>query len=172
MKDDGRYGEIHNPGGAICRRAGVIGPWWDRRIVFEVTLDPVDPLTYQHPDGYFVQPDRHFYCDFGSVPWPFSLVVSRYGYPATWQFHDAGCQKHVLYYSESLAHPFDECPVSSADVHALMRLMIRCEGAREWQARLAYRGVTSRWGKHWQAGDPPPAVPEWELKLRAEEARS
>ena len=159
MKD---FGEFINPTGYILRPMGTWEPGAGylfgltalvglrrKRKQYEFTLDPVAPLTFRHPDGCFIQPDRHGLTDLASIPIQLEPVAgARNQYEPSVLVHDSVCREHGLYFSPQLEGPFTFSPVSSPDAHRLLRLCLRAEGA--WVTTAGtWWGFVRTFGPRW-----------------------
>ena len=73
--------------------------WFWVKEIHEVTTNQEHPLTFIHPDGSQWKCDRHYWCDFGSIPPPLqsipSLDRSRHRFP--YMFHDNSYQEKGLW---------------------------------------------------------------------------
>jgi len=118
--------------------------------VREVTLDKDAPLTLRVNDGCYVQPDRHFTSDLGSIPPPLTAIpgLERDRFPKSYLLHDSACDNHGLYFSSTLTGPFVFCEMPSESVHKLLRSSVRAEGGNAVNAAAIYAAVRScgpRW---------------------------
>lgn len=127
---------------------------YDWTPVWEVTLDPAKPLTLRVlppcAPPFYIQPDRHGYTNFGSIPDLLQLIpgFDRAQYPRAYILHDSSCVRHSVYISSRESGPFVEAPIKSETAHALLCPALRADGAREWRARTIYHAVR-RYGPQW-----------------------
>lgn len=143
-------GTIINPHGFTLKSTdNFVGPWWDRRDTWEYTLDPENPLTYLHPDGYYIQSDRHGFTDFGTVPFPFNIVVPRTRFKPGYMVHDTACtEPHVIFLSDSINGVFVPSFIADNQASKLLYLMVLADKGYKWQANLIYTGV-HKFGPQW-----------------------
>ena len=153
------WGTIYNPDGYTLTPTGYrVGPWWAQRTLYERNLCKEFPLTYLHPKGYYLRPDRHGYTDLMSnpMPWPLSKIISRLMFRIPCLFHDDACipnhsndNQHGLFRALDFGGPYTFAPMTDDDAHELLYVMVRCDGGSDFQARWIHRAVSSRWGVHW-----------------------
>lgn len=132
---------------------GALWGWYHKRREYEFTLDPVAPLTFAHPDNYFIQPDRHGFTDLGTIPEILEPVMPRNQYEPDYILHDSACDHHGLYFSSTLTGPFVFCPISSKAAHVLLGATVRADGASEIQA-WAIETAVKRLGPRWTVNPP------------------
>lgn len=153
-------GIIINPFGYDLRPTDrFIGPWWDRRPVFEFFLDRQAPLTFRHPTWQYLQPDRHGLTDFGSVPFPCNLIVPRYRFKPAYILHDRCCddidtdgnglKRHGLYVSAVYDGPYRFVEMTPEQAAEVLECVMIADGAWAWQAAAARRAVV-QFGPRWE----------------------
>jgi hypothetical protein len=132
--------------GDLCG-LGALWGWRRERVLYEFTLDAEAPLTFQHPSGFFIQPDRHGYTDLGSVPEVVELWFPRNEFEADYIVHDSGCREHGLYVSQIIAGPYTFAPMTSREVHDLLGMTVDARGrpSKARAIRLACLLCGPRW---------------------------
>ena len=133
----GMFGQIHNP----MSYNSVAIPGSGRRPFLGIAKVPdyeftngANPkypgyLTWQHPDGYFIQPDRHFITDFMTNPGPHRIFMPRDRYPAAVLFHDSICKEHCAYRCPTLTGRYVRILVNPDTAALWLNWMMRCSGA-------------------------------------------
>jgi len=161
-----KYGQWLNPTGYVLHPTGKWEPgmgylfglgalvgWRRKRRQYEFRLDPVAPLTFEHPNGFYVQPDRHGFTDLGSIPEILEPFVHRTSYEPSFLLHDSACREHGLYFSSQVEGPFVFCEIGSDAAHRLLRMTTRAEGAWRQMSWAIYQAVY-RFGPQWELGAP------------------
>ena len=128
--------------------------FWKLKL-YEFTLDKQAPLTFQHPQGFYIQPDAHVITDYGTIPPPVQTVTGVTGkkYPLSFVFHDSVCRHWGLYFSRTPKGPYTFVAINSQEAHDMLQLMVLCEGRGTRDAirdsEVVRRGVM--WfGPDWQ----------------------
>ena len=136
-----------------------LGPWrvpWGVMCVDEITLcEP--PLTlgiilpeHDHPTLY-VQSDRHFFSDYGSIPKVLQWVpgYDRHQYPYAYLQHDSAYQHQQVYVSSRLdADTYTPCPVTREMADALLCAGLRASDAPERRVAVIW-GAVRAFGPRW-----------------------
>lgn len=108
-------------------------------------------LTYQHPDGYYIQPDHHFTTDLMTNPGPHRWFMPRDRYAIAVIFHDSACNHHGRWvrYDGGSVYKFEPC--ASIEAARDLGLMMRCQGS--WEASAAFvEAMVRRFGPQWGKG--------------------
>ena len=131
------YGHFQYEGGYKDPVVRHVGFWGTP--VYEFTLDAVNPLTFIQADGVAVQPDRHFFTDWGSIPKAVQLIP---GFDAhdwlAFLFHDSGYQNAGLYFKAPIATGFEFVAMTRLEVDDWMLNGIYAQGATERRERRAH----------------------------------
>ena len=130
--------------------------WRRKRRQYEFTLDHDMPLTYWHPGGFFIQPDRHGFSDLGSIPEQVEPLTHRNKFEPSYLMHDSMCRERGLYFSRLALGPFIFCPVASESGHRLLGMCIVAEGGGRIEAEAIWRACR-RFGPRWTANNRWPA---------------
>ena len=113
--------------------------------------DPVDPLTFHHPDGRHIRPDNRFKMDFGSIPLLAQIMApatfSPYRFRKSYTFHDSGYRHKGLWVYDADPARWEFRAMTRREIDDLMAVMIRAEGGRLLQAGPVWLGV--RLGGWW-----------------------
>jgi hypothetical protein len=128
-------------------------PPWHRRPIYEYNRHKLTPVTLYVAPGVYVQPDRHFFTDMGSVPELIQYGIPKDLHNPSFVLHDWPCISHTLYFSSHPEGPYVECPVSSETAARLLGIGIYAAGFPV-RARLVYRMVKAC-GPQWAVGDTP-----------------
>jgi hypothetical protein len=137
-------------------RLDIKGVWPFRYTVpmYEYFGNPLHPLTYVNARGWEFQPDRHaFYTDGGTIPPPARWFYDYHPlrYPRSFSFHDSGfaestdvpgCEGdplHGLWVRKPGEKDYSFEVFTSTELNALLRDMVRVEGASDSQARKIER---------------------------------
>jgi hypothetical protein len=144
--------------------------WFCRKTKHEFWLDEFAPLTYVQDDGWMIQPDKHFWTDFGSIPLWLQWYLPKDEFLGYFP-HDSAYQSgkgHGLWFAwlppkvlrdalgdldASVMMPllkatFIWLPVTRLYADALLRQMVLSQGCDDDRARQIYRAV--RWfGPRW-----------------------
>ena len=153
--DGGRWGVIHNPRSFTTtpihgdNRRPFLG--WSRLPNYDFRNGhPNFPglLTYWHPDGFYVQPDRHVITDFNTYPAPVQIVIPRDRYAIPSLFHDSGCEHKGRWLSAHRDGPYQFEACSAAFLARDFTLMMRCCGAWPITAHT-FGAMVERFGPRW-----------------------
>jgi len=148
-------GEWINPRGyslRFCHRE--FWPWRNvpsmyRKSIWEFQLNLDTPLTFRHPDGFLLQPDRHrAQTDLGSIPPPLRSLFPQDEFVRSYILHDSACRDHGLYLSYAQGSPFVLHEMESARVHEIMRESILADGGTKARARVIW-GAVRAFGPRW-----------------------
>jgi len=111
--------------------------WWQAllrpfcgsaRPVYEVTLDPCAPLTWEWPSGVRWQIDRHSFSDGGSIPWIGTGVVgSPDWFELPYLYHDNAYCIHGVYEQIVQTMPYEFRRLTQAEADDALRQMILAE---------------------------------------------
>jgi hypothetical protein len=123
------------------RVCGVPIPGYWRRQSEITMLDPI--LTLQVGPRSYVQPDRHYTSDGGSIPpilrWLPGLDPALH--PEAYQMHDSMHRNGCVYRSEHLWGPYEGDTVTRAQADELLRLALLADGATRVKARAIWAAV-------------------------------
>lgn len=151
--DVSEVGSWINPDGYDLRwKRRVFWPWpgvpslW-RLSIWEFRLDTKTALTFRHPSGFLVQPDRHRdETDLGSIPPPQRSLFPADEFFRPYVFHDSGYRDRGFYVDRGQGFVFESW--TRAQVDELLRLMIISDGGtrlRAWVVWSAVRAFGPRW---------------------------
>ena len=142
---------FHNPQGYTSTIVGHRRWGWLWRVAERrIELDADAPLTLETWPHNFVQTDRIFVSDFGSIPPPITGVpgFSKTRFPKSYLFHDSACQQKGLYVASAIDGPYEFKPLGHEFVHALLRACVSAEGCSSVNAAAIHRAV-SWFGPKW-----------------------
>jgi len=120
-----------------CRPSFIPVRYWPVRVsLFRFTNDPVRPATLEL-DGMFLQPNRTFETDKGSVPLSLSVILPRDRYELEMIFHDSPYQRmetHGAGYwvSKSIDGPFVFEKFSRYEVDGILRASMLIDVQANW----------------------------------------
>jgi hypothetical protein len=116
--------------------------WLFTKAIYEFQLNLDSPLTFHHPDGRRIQPDRHVSeTDMGSVPLTLQMWIPKDRYLLAFLFHDSGYDHGGLYVALPGQEQFGLAVMSRLQLDELLRLMCRAQGAWWTTAAAIYRAV-------------------------------
>lgn len=91
---------------------------------YSFRLHEAAPLTYEHPEGFFVQPNKNEDdTDLGSIPPPLRGFFPATEIPRTYNAHDSGYLHEGLWVSQSLTGPYVFRKMSREEIDQWMQLM-------------------------------------------------
>jgi hypothetical protein len=120
-----------------CKPSFIPARCWPLRVsIFRFTNDAVRPVTLEL-DGMFLQPNRSFETDKGSVPLCLAPILPRDRYEVEMIFHDSPYQRldrHGAGYwvSKSLDGPYTFEPFSRYEVDGILRASMRIPIRADW----------------------------------------
>ena len=115
-------------------------PWYRKRTLYEYTADPCNPPTFCVEPHTFIQPDKHFFTDMGSVPEALQAIVPKDLHLPSFILHDSACGHKGLWYADALQGPYIFRRISSREAARLLGMSLYAAGYR-YRADLVYRAV-------------------------------
>ena len=106
--------------------------WFTYKRLYLYEADPKKPLTFHHPDGYLIRPDKKFKTDMGSVPlflqWICSPLFAKDRWLRSYLFHDSAYCHKGLWFAKHDPNKFEFCKISRKEADGLLKLMIKSQG--------------------------------------------
>ena len=131
-----------NLNGYSIRKIGNVSYCWLlRKAVYEFTANHEWPITFRRGNGDYVQTDRHFQTDMGSIPRFGQLLIPKDSYLEPFIFHDCAFLHHGLWFKgpDDLCFSFRRMHMGEAN--ALLREMMQAQGAWNITASTVYAAV-------------------------------
>lgn len=139
-----RFGEFINTTPIHCEwiRQVSWGYFW-KVDEWEYFANPDRPLTYIAPSGLEIQPDKHFFTDFGSIPPPLMAFpsLSRTRFFHSYLFHDSGCRHKGLWMRDSCYGPFTFRKLTRLEMDEWLSIWIGAQHGNATQRAMIYAGV-------------------------------
>jgi hypothetical protein len=110
--------------------------------IYHFTLTPIHPLFFIHPDGRWMQPNKMFETDQGSVPALVQLFIPKDRFIGFY-FHDSGYASKGLWVSHDKGVTWKFEPFTRKQLDDLLHDMVLLdpEPAGECQANSIWTGV-------------------------------
>lgn len=149
-----RYGFFENPQGYEAPKLrDERYLFFFSKTIYEFTLKPDAPLTFHHPDGSRIQPDRHeMETDLGSIPLTAQIFIPKDRFLLSFFFHDSGYKHHGLWFSQPGQEVFTFRLCTQWEIDNLLWRMVGAEGGNAFQRQSIYRSVRLlgeiAWNKH------------------------
>lgn len=119
------------------------GLWKTRLYLFENDL--IKPLTYHHPDGYTMRPDKKFKTDMGSVPLFLQslipVIFAKDKWLKAYILHDSAFCHKGLWFAKHDPRRYSFCEMKEKAVDDLLVLWIHASGGSCLSSAPIWLGV-------------------------------
>lgn len=95
-----------------------------KKTIYEFKLRPSHPLTFIHPDGRWMQPDRHFETDQGSLPPFLQPIICAKDRFIGFYLHDSGYIHGGLHVSNDEGKTWSFQKMSRSEIDSLLVTMM------------------------------------------------